>query len=325
MLITSNAIAYAKPLAQTNRAITTASLSSACPTFPQTLDLMKASASQLAAYRLPPRPDNDPSQLASWQMRVQRLKHNHCAQFAPASSQHPFLSHPLQAPGGGQATGAFGSITSGNWSGYIAYDNGGITDVKGHWNIQCLGSQQQSGAREGSWIGIGGVQGSQNLIQTGSAYTKSGYQFFIEFVPYYAPVFDGSNYACGTAVDAEVYLASGYNEWCTIISTSTTSFSGCDPSSRQADKTTAEWIDERPNCSNGLSKLADFNYTQYSNAYAYSTSRGWHTIGGFTNNSVTLKDSASTTLAQPNALDSGTHSFTNVWKATGNGVACANL
>ena len=289
-----------------------------CPVLPKGIDLLHATKSEIEMYRLPPRPD-DAIQIADWYMRVQRLRNNECAPFIPISPQH----QPISQPHPTKPTGIFGQISYNNWAGYVVYDSGGITDAKGHWNVQCLGSQQQPGARETSWVGIGGNTNS-NLIQTGTAYTRSGYQFFIQFVGYGGPSFATNNLPCGTSVDAEVYYISSYGgEWCTNMSSNVGAYTTCFDSSKRPSNSTAEWIDERPYCSNGFSKLADFNYTDYSNAYAQSISRGWHTIGGFGNDQITMQDGP--ILAQPQNLNTGTNSFRDNWRAVGYGVACANF
>lgn len=77
-------------------------------------------------------------------------------------------------------------------------------------------------------------------------------------------------------MSAEVYLATyPVTQWCAQVGWGTNVYPICFDPSFTADQGTAEWIDERPNCQNtGLSSLADFQWIQFSNAYAHSIPHG---------------------------------------------------
>ena len=301
-----------------------ASQNASCSQLPANFDPLQASESQLHLYHLPPRPQGDNVQLQDWVRRLKGVKHLIC------KNEFTRLNHPITTidPQLRKQHKAMGitnlspltSATSGNWAGYEAYGSD-ITDAKGHWNTQCLGAGNPSGARLATWVGIGGING--NLVQTGTTWTSSGYHLFYEFLPGPTFVDSGSTLPCGTPVDAEVYHSNTDNLWCTFISYSGGSYGDCFGSSYQADRSTSEWIDERPStCTNGLPKLANFQYTDFSNGYAYSPERNWHTIGGWAPVNDTMVDTAGTTLAQPAALNSGTTSFRDYWRNYGNGVNC---
>lgn len=91
---------------------------------------------------------------------------------------------------------------------------------------------------------------------------------------------------------------------------------------------TAEWVDERPTCGTDYSPLADFNYTDFSNGYAHSIYRGWHTIGGFPRDQISMWETDGDTgeelfkLAYPDSLQQpGTTSFRDHWVNQGYGAA----
>ncbi len=113
-------------------------------------------------------------------------------------------------------------------------------------------------------------------------------------------------------MSAEVYYDSRpqAQDWCAIISWGDRAFAPpciIDTNLFSTPKS-AEWIDEREDCGTGtgLSYLANFQYTQFSNGYADSTTRGQHTIAGFYPDRLIMVDDVenpnSTILAQPGDL-----------------------
>lgn len=175
-----------------------------------------------------------------------------------------------------------------NWAGYIVMGSG-LQAINGNWNTQCTGSPAPNPKEFGSWIGIGGVNG--NLVQTGTVYFGANtYHPFYEFPGYdQAPTYDYTDsLPCGTHIQGQIWYQSGY---CVKVSWQTPSggsgsFGHCYPSQAVADQTTAEWIDERPICVNarGLkagAQIGNFGWTDWSNGYAYSKARNWHTIAGW--------------------------------------------
>jgi hypothetical protein len=99
----------------------------------------------------------------------------------------------------------------------------------------------------------------------------------------------------------------------------------CFPSSYTADQSTAEWIDERPHCTNGLSKLADFVSTDLSHASAHSTAHGWHTMAGSNPYVDTMRDYESFNnppLAVPQNPPKTATEFIDTWKGFGNTIRC---
>lgn len=122
---------------------------------------------------------------------------------------------------------------------------------------------------------------------------------------------------------AEVYYSTyPKTQWCETITWGSNAFPYCFDTSNTADQSTAEWMDERPNCQNtGLSPLADFGYTQFSNAYAHSTARGWHTLAGSNPEAITMSD-YSGQMAHPDNPPPSATTFIDHWDGLGNGSAC---
>ena len=298
-----------------------------CPQLPAHFDPLTASASEIHSYYLPPRPQGNAQLLAQWVHLIKSIKRLLCpGDFVavPVPVHHPFTPPP-------DRTQPNKTFLSPYWSGYIG-NGSAFDDVKGRWNTQCLGSGQQDGAIEATWVGIGGVNGSLDLAQTGTNYSSPaqgspfGYHLFYEFTPDMSYIDFNVTLSCKTTVDAETYFYSPSNTWCTNVSywngSYTYSYGTCYPSSYHPDTSTAEWVDERPACSPLYALLADFNYTGFSNGYAHNASRGWHTIGGWYQDETIITNygpKGGATLAQPAAINPGGTSFTDYWYSAGTG------
>lgn len=212
-----------------------------------------------------------------------------------------------------------------NWSGYIAY-NDTFTYVAGDWNTQC--GPDQSGASVSTWVGIGGVYG--NMLQAGTWWVADqsghyGYRVFIEFVGYTSGSGVDWNVAplpCGTGVEADVW----YNgpQWCAQIlySNKTLIYKQCFTSSWTPNESTAEWIDERPLCHGVQPALARFNWTAFSNGWAYSPVHGWNPIGGYARYQMEMRDLQSNLrLAAAEPLSSSS-TFRDDFLNSDSGPAC---
>jgi hypothetical protein len=140
-----------------------------------------------------------------------------------------------------------------------------------------------------AWIGIGGDNPSKpnggNLVQTGAAWNGTNYTAFYEF-PYFdnGPVYSSAKIPCGTVVQAEIYQnASG--QFCTSATWPNGTLAHCFSSSWIPDQTTAEWVDERQICNSFALET-----TVWSNGYAYSPEKGWHTIAGWPRKAAFMTD-----------------------------------
>lgn len=290
-----------------------------CPQLPAQFDPINASASIIHSYYLPPRPQGNALLLAQWVHLIKSIKRLICP------SDFVLVHHPITHAMAGRIHPNTPS-TSRNWSGYVG-NSSGFDDIKGNWATQCLGPHNVDGAEVATWVGIGGVNGNQNLAQTGTDYLSDGYHLFTEFAPGNTYI-DTTPLSCATAVNAETYWYAPTNTWCTNISYWNGSYNynygTCYPSSYRADTSTADWVDERPLCLGGLALLADFETDSFSNGYAHNAARGWHTIGGWYQTLVTMLNfgNKGATLAQPYQLQPGGTAFFDQWYNAGNGVAC---
>lgn len=250
-------------------------------------------------------------------------------------STNALLSGTSSCPAPHSGTGNSGTWTCTQaWSGYMVTSDT-FDQVEGNWNVQCPGSGNSAGDFESTWIGVGGNGG--NLVQVGTTYAGDpdagipfAYYPFWEyatgststgstFVDIYAPL------KCTTSIAAHVYRNSS-NEWCTSVTWGgTATFTQCYSSADQPSQTTAEWVDERPKCGSGYPSLFNFNYTVFSNAYAHSTDRGWHTIGGYPRDQIGmyyLSGGYWVNMAYPNNLYTGDTSFRDNWQRFGLGQNC---
>jgi hypothetical protein len=114
---------------------------------PAGFDVLRASASELAAYGIPARPNGaSTTALEEWTQTVGR------AQFQPGP--------PMMYMGDTKFD------TSNNWSGYYA-SGASFTEAGAHWTEPSVQSGC-SGATAGTWAGLGGMN-SGNLAQNGTA------------------------------------------------------------------------------------------------------------------------------------------------------------
>lgn len=213
------------------------------------------------------------------------------------------------------------------WSGYQVYADT-FQAIKGDWITQCA-TLPISTDRLGTWVGIGGGASSKALVQTGTEWESGGYHPFTAYV--LKPTNDlhknlNLTIPCGTHVSAQIWWTGPQpydtNQWCTSLKwpdgTYTYTYSWC--FSNAPDQSTAEWIDERLQVNGNVycSTLLDFNHTDFSNGYAESRSRGWHTIGGFSRYALQLKDyHYGTIIAESEDLPTGTTAFRDDWKGSG--------
>lgn len=257
---------------------------------------------------------------------------------APATSLLPSTSSCVD-PLSGRCCVALGSsgnwYCAPNWSGYAVYSDT-FDQVKGNWNVQCPGSGNQNGYFESTWVGIGGINGA--LVQVGTSYAgdpDGGIPFhyypFFAFVPSSGSggtlfMDTAAPLSCTTPVSGQVYHNSS-NQWCASLTWGSLNYTDCFSSADQPNQGTAEWIDERPTCNNNrVADLWNFNYTNFSNAYAHSIYRSWHTIGGFPRYQIGMYDIQggywSSNDAYPHNLNTGDTSFTDTFVRVGNGVLC---
>lgn len=226
------------------------------------------------------------------------------------------------------------------WAGFYTGtgQGNGFKAAQGNWNIPCYSPPVDNNHQEGSWVGISGVFGSNNLLQTGVALRPNGtYQFFYEAFPA-NPVFQSFTYHCGDPIYARVsYKDTGDNSnGAFSIVEDTKNGQSLLASSRQygsfqPNLESADWIDERPGCGNGnYTDLANFHYTQWSKSQAKvnANGTGWETIASYVNTLTYTYDANKTigqpgyTVAEPTTLNGDGQSYTDYWYTAGTDGTC---
>jgi hypothetical protein len=127
----------------------------------------EATASQLAEFGYPEKPV-DTAEVAVWKADVLRLKLNFIPSFCQSVDQS-FDS---------------GQVTSGNWAGYIANDpsSTAYTGIKAKLVQPLVSATACLGAEVSHWVGLGGSNSTQGLIQAGTRYKSTGYSAWIEWL-----------------------------------------------------------------------------------------------------------------------------------------------
>ncbi|HEY7125382.1 MAG TPA: G1 family glutamic endopeptidase [Ktedonobacterales bacterium] len=262
-----------------------------------------------------------------------------CSSMLPAVAQQAGQAFS-QRIGGNSASSAGTSTlspfttqqSSGNWSGWEVGSGAGngFEAVIGEWNAECVSGPNDSHHQFGSWVGLGG-DFNQSLEQTGIILRTDGtYRMFWEYVypdntgP--APTIDTTDVVkCGQHIKAWVHLGSAYcpnGGWDTYIQDTTTGKflnHACD-ASKPLGYESAEWIDERPLVGCGLTQLADFNYTSWSDVQAQAKASGavFHGPNSFANTRLAMQDyQGGPYLAFPDATVSSNNTFTDRWYGAG--------
>lgn len=312
----------------------TASTSS-CPSIsahfrlPTHFDLLHVSSQELHRYFLPSRPPpNDLRAVSDWLKMVKSTKKIVCTTNAPSVLDHgrPVSSRPLvdcvsEAPSG--------TSCSTNWAGYTVRTGPGFDDAYGEWDIPCIDSTNSpSDSMEGSWVGLGGAD-ETNLWQVGSAWKSSlGYYLWYQAVGDNGTVSEKeiATTSCGDTIWAEVQFTPNdpSNNVSFSIHDNGTVYTGQAPSGFSSGSLSAEWIDERPNCSaHDFYKLADYSHSQWRNAFAApnNANASASPLGTFDYTQEWMGDYGGTRIAVANALGSnagsGTDNFTTDWEGNG--------
>jgi Peptidase A4 family len=205
-------------------------------------------------------------------------------------------------------------VQSTNWSGY-ADTGSGFSKVTANWTEPtptCSGRTTQLAA---FWVGIDGYS-SSSVEQDGTlieCYLGAAYQYtWWEMYPTNAIQVVGSTLGAGDNISASV-VRSGTSYTLTVTDSTHTadSFTTTQTCSSCANSS-AEWIAEAPSGSSGVYPLAHFStWTASSAAVTEGSTAG--TISSFTDDEITMIDSASRVEAQPGALNSSGSQFSVAW------------
>lgn len=332
-LLLPGSLAYASPAQQQ-------ASPSKCPTIPANFDFLHASKQELHRYLLPAAPPVSDSQAYnSWKNGVQKAVRtggtcvNDLKITSATHNGNPVISSPL-IPASGSCSGG---VCSPNWEGYVAYNSSpGFNEVVGIWNVECvIGSLSPSDSVQVSWIGLGGGSPVDNqLWQVGSGWAPwmpySHYYLWYEAVggPYQNPsqqVFL-ENVSCGDQIYADLWYAPNdpTSNVAFYLTDNGQPYRNYAPAGFASGQFSAEWIDERSGCDyNGdVYKLADYNYSQWTHAYASpdDPNAGFYSAGDLNASSFWMEDN-DTTIAATSALGadlgSGNDNFLGYWEGNG--------
>ncbi len=202
-------------------------------------------------------------------------------------------------------------VQSGNWSGY-ADTSTTFSTVTASWtepSASCSGRSTQLAA---FWVGIDGYS-SSSVEQDGTlieCYGGVAYQYtWWEMYPSNDIQVVGETLAAGDHITSSVVRSgTSYTLKVTDSTHSADSFSTTQTCSSCANSS-AEWIAEAPSGSSGVYPLARFSTWTASGATSNSG-----TISSYTDDEITMVDSAGRVEAQPGALSGGGNSFSVTWE-----------
>ncbi|HEY2128638.1 MAG TPA: G1 family glutamic endopeptidase [Streptosporangiaceae bacterium] len=205
-------------------------------------------------------------------------------------------------------------VSSTNWSGY-ADTSSTFSTVTANWT-EPSASCTSTTSLAAFWVGIDGYS-SSSVEQDGTlieCYLGTAYQYtWWEMYPSNAIQVVGSSLAAGDHITSSV-VRSGTRYALKVTDsthpansfTTTQTCSGCANSS-------AEWIAEAPSGSAGVYPLSHFSTWTASGATVTGSS-GAGVISSYTDDEITMIDSASRVKAQPGALNSSGNGFSVTWE-----------
>ena len=205
-------------------------------------------------------------------------------------------------------------VQSSNWSGY-ADTGSSFSKVTSSWTEPTPSCSGRTTSLAAFWVGIDGYS-SSSVEQDGTlieCYLGTAYQYtWWEMYPTNDIQVVGSTLAAGDHIAASVVRSGTSYTLAVTDSTHTAdSFSTTQTCSSCANSS-AEWIAEAPSGSSGVYPLAHFSpWTASSATVTEGSTSG--VISSFTDDEITMVDSAGRVEAQPGAL-SGGNSFTVTWE-----------
>jgi hypothetical protein len=210
---------------------------------------------------------------------------------------------------------ALTQVESTNWSGY-ADTGSSFSTVTSSWTEPTPTCSSRTTQLAAFWVGIDGYS-SDSVEQDGTlieCYLGTAYQYtWWEMYPTNDIQVVGSTLAAGDHIAASVVRSgTSYTLKVTDSTHSADSFSTTQTCSSCANSS-AEWIAEAPSGSSGVYPLAHFSTWTASSATVTEGSTAG-VISSFTDDEITMVDSASRVEAQPGALNSSGNSFTVTWE-----------
>jgi hypothetical protein len=206
-------------------------------------------------------------------------------------------------------------VESTNWSGY-ADTGSSFSKVSASWTEPSATCSRRSTQLAAFWVGIDGYS-SDSVEQDGTlieCYEGTAYQYtWWEMYPTNDIQVVGETLAAGDPITSTV-TRSGTSYTLTVTDSRHTanSFTETETCSSCANSS-AEWIAEAPSGSSGVYPLADFSSWTASNASVTEGSTSG-VISSFTDDEITMVDTAGRTEALPGSLNSSGNSFSVTWE-----------
>jgi len=240
---------------------------------PDGFDPLTASARQLAAHRLPRRPDakKEPEERALWERALSRTK----LWITPEFEHHENVSHgPVQLVGPKRRRGAgaeeVSNATSTNWSGAAAFAPADkpYRFVGGQWTVPSPNTPSDGSYYASEWVGIDGW-GSSDVLQAGTE-TQISKAWFFTLTQVYAwwewypagevkisnlPVSPGDVMYCLICADSSTHATVSFSNQSIGVGTR---FDITPPAGTTLTGNVAEWIVERPSVNGSVANLTDY-------------------------------------------------------------------
>ena len=206
-------------------------------------------------------------------------------------------------------------VQSSNWSGY-ADTGSSFSTVTSSWTEPTPSCSGRTTSLAAFWVGIDGYS-SNSVEQDGTlieCYLGTAYQYtWWEMYPTNDIQVVGSTLAAGDHIAASVVRSgTSYTLKVTDSTHSADSFSTTQTCSGCANSS-AEWIAEAPSGSSGVYPLAHFSTWTASAATVTEGSKSG-VISSFTDDEITMVDSAGRVEAQPGALNGSGNGFKVTWE-----------
>lgn len=197
-----------------------------------------------------------------------------------------------------------------NWSGYVA-KKGTYTSVSGSWTVAPGIDDINDISANAAWVGIGGFDGANNLIQTGTRTLRANgtitYQAWYELFPA-PPVALAVSIHPGDTIKASI-AETKVNMWRITLTNSTTGESFTASIPYTSNKSSAEWVMERPSSRGKLIALTPFDSFTFSELQTVKNGTAVTPVTAAAKKLLLIgRDGA--TLLTPSALGSDGRSFT---------------
>lgn len=241
---------------------------------PEGFDPLTASARQLAAQRLPRRPDarTEPRLARLWERAIGRTR----LWIAPEFEHHENISHgPMRVGRALQrrakaAPVLVSNATSNNWSGAAVFApaNKPYRFVGGQWTVPSPNAPADGSYYASEWVGIDGWN-SNDVLQAGTE-TQVTKIWFITATQVYTwwewfpagevkvsnlPVSPGDVMYCLICADSTTHATVSFSNQSTGVGTR---FDITAPSRTALTGNVAEWIVERPTVNGSVASLTDY-------------------------------------------------------------------